>query len=165
MRLRTCLVAVAAVAVASLAVPSGASAASTVTCQFSVPISFTPDFPPAPTTGGGSYDFRGDAALCTSTDPATGAIRTTTAHIESTGRYENHVCGTGRLSGSMYIGPPLAVEFGYGVDVVAWNGVMQGGAGGWSVSALLSASPTAHTTCLTGGDAFPLTIELEAVRS
>ncbi|HEX8084722.1 MAG TPA: hypothetical protein VF529_10570 [Solirubrobacteraceae bacterium] len=145
---RFLMLALAAVAASfAVAVPS-ASAAQIADCTFTgLAGGLTPVIAAPPTTGGaGSYNFGGDAALCTYTNTATTppTVVTTTAHIESKGRYENDICGTGRAFGNTAnrpvgtTGPGTYIDFAsgsvpditqvdYRIDFVAGEGALRGG--------------------------------------
>jgi hypothetical protein len=137
--------ALAAMAASAVAVPS-ASAAEITDCTFTgLAGNLTPDIQPAPTLGGaGTYNFGGNALQCTYVNTATGQTVNTTARIESTGRYENDVCSTGRAFGhttsrpvgttgnGTYIDPadpsvPNITQVDYRIDFQGGEGALRGG--------------------------------------
>ncbi|HEX8084720.1 MAG TPA: hypothetical protein VF529_10560 [Solirubrobacteraceae bacterium] len=139
---------IATVALAVLAVPASASAAESFSCTFPPGhlAGLTPTVPPAPTTGGaGTYDAGGAPrdAHCVVV-ARTGEVVETTATFQSTGRYENDLCGTGRFFGHTHTRPvgatgpgtyidfhdprvPDVTQLDYRVDFFGFHGALRGG--------------------------------------
>ena len=108
---------------------ASAQAATSGTCVFTgLAGSITgpgPGVPPiiAGPLGSGTYTFQGDSPACVILNTAGNPVATGTAHITSSGSYQNVLCGTGTATGTAQVAFNNGQTFNVGYTIAFASGV------------------------------------------